>query len=44
MSEKVLYDKMINEPIDALTVGLPDVARAFLAQILSLDQKQRLTP
>jgi len=39
-----LYDKMINEPIDSLTVGLPDVARAFLAQILCLDQKQRLTP
>lgn len=44
VSEKVLYDKMINEPIDSLTVGLPDVARAFLAQILCLDQKQRLTP
>lgn len=44
VSEQVLHDKMVSEHIDALTVGLPDVARKFLGQILCLDSKQRLTP
>jgi serine/threonine protein kinase len=44
ISEKVLYEKIINEPIDSLTVGLPEIARKFIAQILCLDPKERLGP
>ena len=33
----------MTEPLDQLTVGLPDVARAFLSRVLHLDPKLRMT-
>lgn len=44
ISEHKLYDKIITEPIDHLTKGLPDVARTFLANVLHLDINKRFSP
>ena len=44
LSEKVLYDKMVNEPLDNMTKGMPEVARKFLADVLNLNPSLRPSP
>lgn len=43
VSEQKLHEKLITEPLDAVTLGLPEVARQFLARVLHLDPKQRMS-
>jgi hypothetical protein len=42
ISEQKLHQKILTEPLEQLTLGLPEVARAFLARVLHLDQKIRI--
>lgn len=43
ISEQALHKKIISEPLDQLTVGLPEVARAFLSKILHLEPSKRMS-
>ena len=42
VSEQKLHEKLISEPLDSLTVGLPDIARQFLSKVLQLNPKNRM--
>ena len=42
ISEKVLYQKILAEPIDSISQGLPSAARQFLSRVLHADPSQRL--
>jgi serine/threonine protein kinase len=43
MSEKVLYEKIMNEPLEQLIIGMPEIAKRFMSEVLSLDPKARPT-
>lgn len=44
ISEQVLYDKIMNEPIQGIINGLPTVAKEFLSHVLCVDPNRRMTP
>lgn len=43
ISEQALHQKILSEPLDQLTIGMPEVARAFLSKVLNLDASKRLS-
>ena len=42
VTEQKLHEKLLAEPLDSITVGLPEIARQFLAKVLALDPKSRI--
>lgn len=43
ISQQKLHQKILAEPLDQLTLGLPEIARSFLSKVLNLDPKLRMT-
>lgn len=43
ISEQALHKKIVSEPLDQLTMGMPEVARIFLSRVLSLDASKRMS-